>query len=120
MNWYLTKIIFRIICGDGHHTPQFDEQLRLVWAGDDKEAFIKAQEIGKNESVSFYNHRQQMVEWKFVDVCELYKITEMIDGAELYSRVQETNDAEEYIELVRKRANFIQNNPIAGFISLYQ
>ncbi|MEP7129294.1 MAG: DUF4288 domain-containing protein, partial [Chitinophagales bacterium] len=29
MNWYLAKIVFRIICGDGLHQPQFDEQLRL-------------------------------------------------------------------------------------------
>jgi len=27
MNWYLAKLVFRIICGDGDHTPQFDEQL---------------------------------------------------------------------------------------------
>ena len=30
MKWYLAKMIFRIICGEGEHTPQFDEQLRLV------------------------------------------------------------------------------------------
>ena len=30
MNWYLAKIVYRIICGDGNHTAQFDEQLRLV------------------------------------------------------------------------------------------
>ncbi|RYY10197.1 MAG: DUF4288 domain-containing protein, partial [Chitinophagaceae bacterium] len=27
MNWYLAKLIFRIVCGQGNHTPQFDEQL---------------------------------------------------------------------------------------------
>jgi hypothetical protein len=27
MKWYLAKMVFRIICGEGEHTPQFDEQL---------------------------------------------------------------------------------------------
>ena len=35
MKWYLAKLIYRIICGDGTHTPQFDEQLRLIHAEDD-------------------------------------------------------------------------------------
>ena len=30
MKWYLAKIVYRIICGEGNHTPQFDEQLRLI------------------------------------------------------------------------------------------
>ena len=32
MNWYLAKIVYRIICGQGNHTAQFDEQLRLIQA----------------------------------------------------------------------------------------
>ncbi|MDQ3846676.1 MAG: DUF4288 domain-containing protein [Bacteroidota bacterium] len=39
MNWYLTKIIYRIICGNGDHKAQFDEQLRLVEASSKQEAF---------------------------------------------------------------------------------
>ena len=35
MKWYLAKIIYRIICGEGIHTPQFDEQLRLIHAEDE-------------------------------------------------------------------------------------
>ncbi len=29
MKWYLAKLVFRIICGEGNHTPQFDEQFVL-------------------------------------------------------------------------------------------
>ena len=42
MNWYLTKIVFQIICGDGDHTPQFDEQLRLIRADKKEEALLNA------------------------------------------------------------------------------
>ncbi len=41
MNWYLSKIVYRIICGQGNHTPQFDEQLRLIQAESTQEAFEK-------------------------------------------------------------------------------
>ena len=34
MKWYLAKVVFRIICGDGEHAAQFDEQLRLIAATD--------------------------------------------------------------------------------------
>ena len=38
MNWYLTKIVYQIICGEGNHTAQFDEQLRLIAADDEQRA----------------------------------------------------------------------------------
>ena len=41
MNWYIAKIVFRIITGDGNHMPQFDEQLRLINANNEEEAFEK-------------------------------------------------------------------------------
>jgi hypothetical protein len=108
MNWYLSKIIFRIICGEGHHTPQFDEQLRLIAATDEKEAFEKSMAIGEKEQDGFYNHEQQLVQWKFINVAELYKLSGLLDGAEMYSRIQETDDAEDYIELANRRAAHIR------------
>jgi hypothetical protein len=107
MNWYLSKIIFRIICGEGQHTPQFDEQLRLIAAADEQEAFQKAMAIGEREQDRFYNHEQQLVQWKFINVAELYRLRELLDGAEMYSRIQETDDPEGYIELANRRADHI-------------
>jgi hypothetical protein len=49
MNWYLTKIVFQIICGDGDHTPQFDEQLRLISASSKEAAISKAQHMAKGK-----------------------------------------------------------------------
>ena len=42
MKWFLAKIVYRIICGSGNHTPQFDEQLRLIEADSEEDAFKKA------------------------------------------------------------------------------
>jgi hypothetical protein len=108
MNWYLSKIIFRIICGDGQHTPQFDEQLRLIAAKDEEEAFQKALSIGEKEQDGFYNHENQLVQWKFINVSELYRLSGLLDGAEMYSRIQETDDPDAYIELANHRANHIR------------
>ena len=108
MSWYLAKIVFQIICGDGQHTPQFDEQLRLVRASDEDEAFFKAQAIGEQEEDSFLNIQRKEVHWQFINVSELYRLSALIDGAELYSRIRETDEAEEYIELIHRKAQCIK------------
>jgi Domain of unknown function (DUF4288) len=118
MNWYLSKIIFRIICGEGQHTPQFDEQLRLISATDEHQAFEKALSIGQNEQDKFYNHEQQLVQWKFVNVAELYRLSGLLDGAEMYSRIQETDDPEAYIDLANRRADHIRLNSTHKMLKL--
>ena len=104
MNWYLGKLVFRIICGTGDHTPQFDEQLRIIAAGDKQEAFLKAREIGEASEEVLLNVKQQLVQWKFINVSELYKLNGWIDGAELYSRINEMEDAENYIAFTNRKA----------------
>ncbi len=118
MNWYLSKIVFRIICGDGHHQAQFDEQLRLIRAENEKIAFEKASRIGLREEDSFFNQQEKLVQWKFINVAELYKISDLLDGAELYSKIEETSCAESYIDLVHKKANHILENRTHQFLEL--
>jgi len=111
MNWYLAKIIYRIICGDGNHTAQFDEQLRLILAEDKSEAFTKARLLGAKEQDEFMNHSAKPVQWKFIDVSEIHKLNELTDGAEVYSRINEAEDADIYIQVTRlKAAHLLQNN----------
>lgn len=110
MNWYLAKIIFRIVCGEGQHTPQFDEQLRLISAASPEQALQKARSIGRNEQEILINENKRMVEWQFIDVAEMYRISALIDGAELYSRVYETPNADEYIDSVNRRAEHLALN----------
>ncbi|MFT3932965.1 MAG: DUF4288 domain-containing protein [Chitinophagaceae bacterium] len=118
MNWYLTKIVYQIICGEGNHTPQFDEQLRLISAENEQEAFHKAQRIGITGEDSFLNQQQHLVKWKFIDVCELYKLTELIDGAEIYSRVQEADDATRFINMVHTKAGYIMGENVLRSLHL--
>jgi putative NADH-flavin reductase len=108
MNWYLTKMVFRIVCGDGQHTAQFDEQLRLITAESKEEAFHKAQLLGGREEEMFFNNNQQLVQWTFVSVSELYQLNDLIDGAELYSRIEEKDNADSYIHIVHKKAEQIR------------
>jgi hypothetical protein len=108
MNWYLAKMVFRIICGDGTHTAQFDEQLRLLSAGSKEEAFHKAQLLGGREEEIFFNNNQQLVQWQFISVSELYQLNDLIDGAEIYSRIEEKENADMYLHIVHKKAEQIR------------
>lgn len=108
MNWYLTKMVFRIICGDGNHTAQFDEQLRLITAGSKEEAFHKAQMLGGREEEVFFNNNQQLVQWQFISVSELYQLNDLADGAEVYSRIEEHENADCYLHIIHKKAEQIR------------
>jgi len=108
MNWYLVKVIFRIICGDGEHTAQFDEQLRLIHANSKEEAFHKAQVLGMKEQDSFFNRQEKLVQWQFVSISELYRLDKLEDGIELYSRIEEKDNAESYIQIVHTKAEQIR------------
>jgi hypothetical protein len=118
MKWYLTKIVFQIICGDGDHAAQFDEQLRLISASDEHEAFTKADVIGKNSEDSFYNLKQKLVRWEFINVSEVHLLSELIDGAEMYSRINEVDDADAYITFVNRRAEAIQRKQAHQLLNL--
>ncbi len=103
----MAKLVFRIICGEGKHTPQFDEQLRLVAADTTEDAYQKAVHLGQSGQETFENDRQQLVRWLFIDVSELYPLA-LIDGAELHSRINEVDDAYNYTELVHAKAEDIR------------
>jgi len=108
MNWYIAKIIFRICNGEGSHKPQFDEHLRLIQASNFEEAFLKARILGLQEEATFLNNHLDMVKWEFVNVSELFPMNELKDGVELYSQIQEKEEAEHYIHYVHQKAAAIQ------------
>ncbi|MEO6456007.1 MAG: DUF4288 domain-containing protein [Ginsengibacter sp.] len=114
MKWYLAKLIYRIICGEGNHKPQFDEQLRLISAEDDLAAFQKARVTGHREQDTFLNNAQKLVHWKFIDVSELHPLNELTDGAEIYSRVYEEDDADNYIKITQMRAAYLLESSFAN------
>lgn len=104
MKWYMAKIVYQIICGDGDHTPQFDEQLRLVHAESNLHAFYKARKIGRQEEDCFLNYINKPVEWKFIDVAEIRLLDALADGAEVYSKICEDENEYNYIHSVRLKA----------------
>ncbi|RYY47537.1 MAG: DUF4288 domain-containing protein [Chitinophagaceae bacterium] len=110
MNWYLAKIVFQIVCGNGHHIAQFDEQLRLIQADTKQQAFEKAAVVGKSEEDSFFNIHQQPVHWTFVNISELYRMEELLDGAEIFSKIKEVEDGEGYRQLIHNKAMLISSN----------
>lgn len=116
MNWYLAKMVYRIISGDGKHTAQFDEQLRLINADDDLHAFQKARLIGDKMQDSFLNISNNTVSWKFIDVAELKKIDQLSDGTEMYSRIYEEENAELYIRATRTRARTLLEKGLDHFL----
>jgi hypothetical protein len=116
MNWYLSKLVFRIICGDGRHKAQFDEQLRLIYAEDEFHAFHKARSIGERECMEEYIIRR--VQWKFIDVSELLLLSDFIDGAEIYSKITEQENADLYIRNTQKRAVQLLQDGLHSFTAL--
>lgn len=102
---YLAKIVFRIICADGDHMPQFDEQLRLIFAEDRLAAFHKARKLGHREEDQFLNEIQKPVRWQFIDVTDLYHIDESMEGTEVFSRIFESEQPGNYLKWVRTQAS---------------
>ena len=118
MNWYLAKIVYQIICDKGLHTPQFDEQLRLIYAEDDLHAFQKARLLGEKEEDSFLNIVDKPVHWKFIDVSEIHTLNKFTDGAEMYSKINEEDDADIFIRVTKLKASHLMENCLHQTIRL--
>jgi hypothetical protein len=110
MKWYLAKLVYRILCGDGNHTPQFDEQLRLINAEDKLHAFQKARLFGHREQDNFLNAADKPVHWKFIDVSEIHELNNLNDGVEIYSRISEEENADIHTKIILLRAAHLQEN----------
>ena len=107
MKWYLARLVFRIVCGEGDHTAQFDEQFRLILAIDEYQAMEKAMAIGKKEEAPFMNTARQTVRWKFEGVMEITLMNELRDGMELFSRITEEEDGDRFSNSVKQRADVL-------------
>ncbi|MEO7209919.1 MAG: DUF4288 domain-containing protein, partial [Chitinophagaceae bacterium] len=102
--WYLATIIYRILCMGENITPQFDEQVRIIYAEDKLDAFHKARRIGHQEEDSFLNDAEKPVRWQFVDITSLVKMDTNSDGAEIFSRVHEIENAALYLKKINQYA----------------
>jgi hypothetical protein len=110
MNWYIGKIIFRITANNTDHKPQFDEQLRLIMADNQEEAFLKARMIGISEEDSFINDKNNLVKWEFINVSELIKLPGLEDGVEVHSRIYEMEEETSHVNFVHQKAITLRLN----------
>jgi hypothetical protein len=108
MSTYLVKLMFNINIDHGNHTSQFDEQIRIVEAVNEEEAFHKARAIGRHEEETFINSDKKLVLWKFIDVTELYCLSTAKDGEQIYSSTHEKTDTNSFINYIRQKAMVIQ------------
>ncbi len=114
MQWFIAKLIYKIICGAGTHTPQFDEQLRIIHANNESLAFEKAKTTGKEGEDTFLNRNGELVQWQFINVVELYNLNTLDDGSEICSNVHEAIHSENYIELINSKADRLRSRFIDG------
>ena len=84
--------------------PQFEEQLRLIKADELSWAVEKAVILGRMDSTTFLNDRNQKVEWKFVEIVEVLPLQGIVDGMELYTQTEEPENAATYLTIVKKKA----------------
>ena len=74
--------------------------------------------MGRQEEESFFNRKEQLVQWRFINISELYQLSELIDGAELYSRIEEKENAEAYIYTINQKAENIVCNETNQLLQL--
>ena|SRR5688500_14591602 len=108
MNWYISKIVFKITAENTCQKPQFDEQLRLISADSEEQAFLKARTIGISEEDSFLNDKKNRVKWEFINVAEIVPLKNLEDGMEIYSQIHETEEAKSYIHCIHQKAIFLR------------
>lgn len=105
MNWYLAKLVYQIIYGNGLYDAQFSEQLRLIEATDDVHAFTKAQLLGHKEESTLCHETDMLIQWKFINVCELTVLKDIADGAEVMSQLIEPSNAKLYVKTTQRQAS---------------
>ena len=87
MQSYVAQVIFRIKCSSPD-TEQYDEQWRLIFARDEREALDQALQVAREEEVTFVDRHGRTVAWQLVAVKDLQPL-EMKQGSLLFSSVKE-------------------------------
>lgn len=108
MNWYITKVVFKVSEKDSPETGHFDEQLRLVAADSKEEAFMKARTLGLSEEDLSYYETKKPAAWEFINVSEVIPLQNLNDGIALYSRIHKTKETGAYITTIHQKAMAIR------------
>ena len=114
MNWYITRVVFKVSENDSPEAGHFDEQLRLVTADSKEEAFIKARTLGLNKEDVCYYDTKKVEKWEFINVSEVTPLQNMDDGIALYSRIHKTKESTAYISVIHQKAIAIRMGACAA------
>ncbi len=91
IRWYVATLLVRIRVEDDqpHEAYTCDEQIRVLRATNDTEAFEKAMALGRNEETSYKNGDGQSVFWEFVGLISLEPLMDdaIEDGTEIKSHL---------------------------------
>lgn len=109
MKWFAVNCIYQVICGEGKHTPQFNEQTRLIQAGGIMQALDKAKLNAVHFNPSFNNCNGDKVVWKFIGVGGISAVEELADGVEVSSRIIEPKSVAQYLEKLAHRNKSLTN-----------
>jgi len=104
MNWYLAKMVFRIVSEKNTGKAQFDEQLWLISAAEAEDALQKARQKGLNEEDAFTGIHTGKMRWKFIAVTEIEPIGDLTAETNLVSRIEETDDLKGYLVTIHRKA----------------
>lgn len=109
MNTYLITLVFQISIEGHRGAAQFDEQVRLIQAGDQTEAWKKACAIGNEEEEQFLNTSRQQVSWKFIAPTAVIQLNHLTDGDQVFSQTHEAEDAETFTDQIRQKSLLSQS-----------
>ncbi|MBC7861764.1 MAG: DUF4288 domain-containing protein [Bacteroidia bacterium] len=101
---FIAKIVFKINTSADSTVATFDEQLRWIDAENRTEAMLLAQKIGKGEDEKISTDKNDLIHWQFIDVSELWEVSESENGRLLYSFSNAENEPADYIKFVKLRA----------------
>lgn len=87
MRTYTAQVIYRIEC-EGRSTDQYEEQWRLIFAGDEEQALEEARIISQQEDVTFIDRHGRDIRWRLVAVKEIHEVS-LSNGSLLFSMVKE-------------------------------
>jgi hypothetical protein len=90
MNWYVARIVFKIVTSKTAELEQYDETLRIIMAS----SLEDQQEVKNNKKVK----------WEFVNVADICCIQSLQDGVEIYSSVSEHKQDEHYESIIHAKA----------------
>lgn len=85
---FIVNLVFGISC-EGIFTDQYEEQLRLVFSGNEDEAIEKGKTIAAEIAGHFTDRLGRIMEWKFIAVKDISRV-ELDNGSLIHSTIKET------------------------------